>query len=359
MAQELAFFLASPAAGVLADRAGPAPADDRVRPRPRGALPRRSCSSGLRRCGSRIRCSRRCRVFSAPFEPASSAAVPNLVDAEDLATGERAAGSLWGTMLAVGAALGGVVSTVFGRDTAFVVDAALVPAVGAVPGRYPALVHRSAGRRPRAPQDRRGHQGDRCTTRARDQRVLALLTVKGGFGLAAGVLALIPVFGADVFGKGDIGVGILMAARGVGALVGPFLGHRLAGPRASAAVLRDRPRARRVRAVLHGVGRWLPRCWVAAVAIFVAHLGGGSQWMLSTYGLQLLVPDHIRGRIFAVRLRADHAVPRDLEPRRLLDRRRRRAATGRVRVGRGRRAVGRRLVDPHPQGPQRSGARRR
>jgi hypothetical protein len=32
--------------------------------------------------------------------------------------------------------------------------------------------------------------------------------------------------------------------------------------------------------------------------ICVAHLGGGSQWMLSTYGLQVLVPDHIRGRIF-------------------------------------------------------------
>ena len=31
----------------------------------------------------------------------------------------------------------------------------------------------------------------------RDDRVLALIAVKAGFGLAAGVLALIPVFGAD------------------------------------------------------------------------------------------------------------------------------------------------------------------
>jgi MFS family permease len=40
--------------------------------------------------------------------------------------------------------------------------------------------------------------------------------------------------------------------------------------------------------------------WAAAIVIFVAHLGGGSQWVLSSYGLQRLVPDYIRGRVFAV-----------------------------------------------------------
>ena len=32
---------------------------------------------------------------------------------------------------------------------------------------------------------------------------------------------------------------------------------------------------------------------------FLAHLGGGAQWTLSTYGLQRRAPDHIRGRILA------------------------------------------------------------
>src|SRR6185312_15534922 len=62
-------------------------------------------------------------VFSAPFDPASSAAIPNLVEPDDLPTANALSGSLWGTMLAVGAAVGGVVSTVFGRDTAFIVNA--------------------------------------------------------------------------------------------------------------------------------------------------------------------------------------------------------------------------------------------
>jgi predicted MFS family arabinose efflux permease len=121
--------------------------------------------------------------------------------------------------------------------------------------------------------------------------------VKFGFGAAAGLLALIPVMALDVFDSGNIGFGILMAARGVGALIGPFLGHRIAGP----------GHRRLFPAIglslgVFGLGYLAlgaaPTLAIAAVTICVAHLGGGSQWMLSTYGLQVLVPDHIRGRIF-------------------------------------------------------------
>ena len=61
--------------------------------------------------------------FCAVFDPASSAAFPNLVEPRDLGPANALFGSLWGTMLAVGAALGGIVAAVFGRDTAFLVDA--------------------------------------------------------------------------------------------------------------------------------------------------------------------------------------------------------------------------------------------
>ena len=43
----------------------------------------------------------------------------------------------------------------------------------------------------------------------------------------------------------------------------------------------------------------VPGLLLAAPAVMIAHLGGGAQWMLSSYGLQRIVPDHIRGRIFA------------------------------------------------------------
>ncbi len=128
--------------------------------------------------------------------------------------------------------------------------------------------------------------------------MLSLLGVKAGFGLAAGVLVLIAVFATDVFHEGDIGIGLLMASRGVGALIGPFLGRSLAGP--------DDRRlftAIGIALAVFGTAYMMlglsPSLLVAAPIVLVAHLGGGSQWTLSTYGLQVLTPDRIRGRIFA------------------------------------------------------------
>src|SRR5688572_2114061 len=62
--------------------------------------------------------------FAAIFDPASSAALPNLVEPRDLGPANALSGSLWGTMLAVGAGLGGLVAAVLGRDAAFLIDAA-------------------------------------------------------------------------------------------------------------------------------------------------------------------------------------------------------------------------------------------
>ena len=61
---------------------------------------------------------------AAIFEPTSSASLPNLVDDEDLADANVLSGSTWGVMLAVGAALGGIVAATLGRDVAFIVNAA-------------------------------------------------------------------------------------------------------------------------------------------------------------------------------------------------------------------------------------------
>jgi hypothetical protein len=38
---------------------------------------------------------------------------------------------------------------------------------------------------------------------------------------------------------------------------------------------------------------------MAAIFIGLAHLSGGAQWTLSTLGLQMQSPDHIRGRVLA------------------------------------------------------------
>jgi len=121
--------------------------------------------------------------FSAAFEPASAAALPNLVEEEDLATANALSGSLWGTMLAVGAALGGVVAAVFGRDTAFILDAVSFLASAWLIWR----IHRPFAEQ-REGEDHAGVGEATVETMQyarRDHRVLALLAVKFGWGSPA------------------------------------------------------------------------------------------------------------------------------------------------------------------------------
>src|SRR4029450_4868151 len=42
-----------------------------------------------------------------------------------------------------------------------------------------------------------------------------------------------------------------------------------------------------------------PWFWLVLVLVFVAHLAGGTNWVLSNYALQGEVPDRLRGRVFA------------------------------------------------------------
>jgi MFS family permease len=235
-------------------------------------------------------------VGSAYFEPASQAALPNIVPPEDLATANVLMGSTWGTMLTAGAAIGGAVTTMFGRDTSFVVDAISFGVSALILARM----------RGRFSEERDAHyehppflESIRETFRfAKAQpRVLGLLAVKGGYGLGGGVVAMLSVFGKDVFGAGAWGIGLLYAARGIGALLGPFL---LRG-----AIRTDGARYRAIAwcVLAFGVGYALlaVSTTLAAgfAAILFAHLGGGAAWQISTYGLQRETPDRIRGRVFS------------------------------------------------------------
>jgi MFS family permease len=234
-------------------------------------------------------------VGSSYFEPASQAALPNLVSAEELAPANVLMGSTWGTMLAVGAAVGGLVTMRFGRDVAFVVDAISFLAS--------ALILMAI--RTRFSEERAHHEHPPLVESVRETlryarthpRVLALLTSKGGYGVGAGVVAMLSVFGKEVFRAGAFGIGLLFAARGLGALLGPFL-IRWASARDELMY-----RLIAVSVLVFGagyIGLGLSRTLlVGAISIFVAHLGGGAQWQTSTYGLQREVPDWIRGRVFA------------------------------------------------------------
>ena len=235
--------------------------------------------------------------FSAFFEPASSAAMPNVVGKADLARANVLMGSAWGTMLVVGAALGGVVSSTLGNDAAFIADAASFGVSGMLLLRVRTSFHET---RPSRDHHVSIAADVRETVRfaRRERHVLALLTVKAGFGLSAGVIGLIAVFAVKVFEGGDATIGLLMSARGAGALTGPFLFRRWARGRDDRLFL-----GLTIAGLIFGAGYALfaiaPTVWLAAVGACIAHIGGGSTWTLSTYGLQRWTPDAIRGRVFS------------------------------------------------------------
>ncbi len=238
-------------------------------------------------------------ALAAFVKPAIDAAVPNLARTPDeLRTANALFGSTWGVMLAVGAGLGGLFSQTFGRTAAIVADVVTF----VVAGLLVSLVRRPLQQ----------HAVDRHTTRVRpiadmgeaialarrDHVILALMSSKATFAVGAGVVSQLAVLASDVHGSGDGGRGLLLAARGLGAGLGPFLATRwVRGSVRRVIVLCGWSAI--VFSVTYVGAAWAPTLVLAAVCVAIAHLGGGAQWTLSTYGLQLRVDDRILGRVMA------------------------------------------------------------
>ncbi|MBA3287501.1 MAG: MFS transporter [Acidimicrobiia bacterium] len=238
--------------------------------------------------------------LAAFVKPAIDAAVPNLARTpEELRTANALLGSTWGVMLAVGAGLGGLFSQAFGRRAAIVADIVTFVVAGLLillvrrpmqqrrePAEHHSVVHPMADMR------------EAVNLARHDRVILALMSSKATFAIGAGVVSQLAVLASDVHGSGDRGRGLLLAARGVGSGLGPFLAARWA-----------RGSLRRIlnlcgwAAILFACAylgaAWAPTLVLTAALVTVAHLGGGAQWTLSTYGLQLRVPDALLGRVMA------------------------------------------------------------
>ncbi|MFZ9843222.1 MAG: MFS transporter [Ilumatobacteraceae bacterium] len=237
-------------------------------------------------------------AFAAFVRPAVEAAVPNLArDPDELRRANALFGSSWGVMLAVGAGLGGIFSEAFGRQAAFVADiATFVVAAGLIAMvKRPMQEDRGTQRAPVRPV---ADMREAIELARRDSTILALLASKMTFAVGAGVVSQLAVYAADAFSSGDAGRGLLLGARGVGSGLGPIIGARFA-----------KGDLRRVLLVCGVAGLVFSAGYLAAAAapvliiasacVMFAHLGGGAQWTLSTYGLQVRAPDDMRGRVLA------------------------------------------------------------
>jgi MFS family permease len=234
-------------------------------------------------------------VAKAFYSPAASAALPNLVDPADLSAANAVAGSAWGTMAVVGASLGGVLSAAFNPYTCFGVAAAGLAGAALLVTRIrrPMQAARD-GREPPPPTF--VAIGEALRFIGHRPRVLALVTVKSAVGLGNGVLTIFPLL-AVMFGAGPLGTGLLFAVRGAGALLGPLLMRRVLAHRSW--LLPGLAISMATYGVAYfGVSliRWFP---LVLALVLVAHLAGGGNWAMSNYALQAVVPDRLRGRVFA------------------------------------------------------------
>jgi hypothetical protein len=249
-------------------------------------------------------------ALSAFFEPARSAILPSLCAREELVAANAISSTTWSTMLAIGAALGGLVAGLLGVRAAFILDAAtyLLSAALIATVRVPQKDPEAA-----PPEGQGTRRQGRAESGAREliegvrfifaTPALAWLTfTKAIWSIGGGALLLLTLYGRELFPLGRDGalsIGLLYAARGVGTGVGPLLALRFGGHEVG--FLR---RAIGPAFLLTATGylalSGAPTLALAMLCAFLAHMGGSIQWVFGTALLQMRVPDRLRGRVFAI-----------------------------------------------------------
>jgi len=240
------------------------------------------------------------------FEPAKTAAIPSIVEDRELVAANAISSVTWSAMLTIGAAIGGFITSSFGTNAAFILDAAsyVLSAALIASIRVPKRKKRerqklSLGRLLGVTETIDGikYVKDR-------PRVLATLLVKPAWGLGGGILTLLAVFGERIFPVGRnaaAGIGVLFAARGIGTAVGPIVARRISGEGSKRMQI-----SIGIAFLLGGTGYMLfgsATSFVLALLVLgIAHCGGSILWVFSTVILQREVEDKFRGRVFAAEL---------------------------------------------------------
>ncbi len=252
-------------------------------------------------------------TMAAFFEPARSAVIPNIAAEGEVLVANTLSSATWSVNLLIGASVGGVVAAFFGRDTVFVLNAlSFLTSALLIGGMRFAEPHADAAD-PLLPHDLVDFspvlEGIRYIRN--HPTLLPAVFAKAGELMVGPSWVIFTVMGArefavhghgiDAAGGAMLGMSILLAGRGLGAMVGPLLAARWAGERdhrLRLGILFGYITIACGYAVL-GASRSV---WMAAVCAMLAHMGGSTVWVFSTTLLQLHTDDRFRGRVFAADL---------------------------------------------------------
>jgi MFS family permease len=237
------------------------------------------------------------------FFPTRNAILPDVVSRNELGAANAITSATWSVMLAMGAAMGGLVAGGWGIYPAFVIDSLtfLVSAFFIARVRYRWDSTQHGGEGTLAEALRQYIDGLRYLKHHTDILVISLhkaaltLFVAGAFDVIQVSIA------KDVFviGKGGgISLGLMYAVVGIGSGVGPIMARRFTGDR-------DRP-MRVALALAYGamaggllITSSLASFGIVLIGATLRAIGGGMIWVFSTQLLLQLVPNKVRGRVFS------------------------------------------------------------
>lgn len=240
--------------------------------------------------------------LSAFFFPARNAILPDITSEQELGAANALSSATWSVMLALGAALGGLVSGIWGIYPAFVIDG-LTFVLSAYFIARVALSHR-----PNPDSDKsigaaltQYVDGLRYLRQHINIFVITLHKAINALFLSYGFQVVQVAISQEVFvyGKeGGLSLGAMFAIAGVGTGLGPIIVRYFIGD--------DAPKLRWAIAVgylIGGIGILLtaPLSSLGMVLLGTAlrSFGGGMVWVFSTQLLLQNVPGQIRGRVFA------------------------------------------------------------
>ncbi len=236
-------------------------------------------------------------MIGAIFVPARSATLPNITSPRELLTANALSAATWSVLLAVGAAVGGFATESFGTGTVFVLDSVsyLVSAAFIAGVRIPPTRGDTGAVRLRKAL---AEIADGWRQLVHRPEIGRIALVKPVWALGGGAL----VYALTLIGESwrpeapAVGIGLLFAARGLGTGIGPI------AARAGVAE-RNWPLMFGIGLTVTGLcyltvgwvawGAWLP------VLVVLAHAPSGANWVASTVLLQKRTPDRYRGRVFA------------------------------------------------------------
>lgn len=242
-------------------------------------------------------------VFSALSLPARQSLIPRIVRGENLQAANAFDQTLGGMNMTLGAMLGGVASAAFGPQWSFLLNAMTFLISGLLVWRMPytsrtgdsASSDRSLSADVHEKESLRDHSAFwRTFRRSAFMKVVAIQSIAWPIGGGA-INVLISVYGYQVFGAGDRGVGILYGSLGIGFILGGILAPYFKRWPVQAVIL-----GAAVEGLAHVGVSGAPNLLWGAACILLATLGGGvGNTALATLMMRV-VPEEVHGRAFAL-----------------------------------------------------------